>query len=140
MKKAETIKTFRGRTVEEQRQLRAARRRRQRAAAKERARIAAEQAHLRGEQVVHLNSEGLVAMRLQQPLVVRTSRDEVLTFSATTEVWARPGDVIDLEARGVAARVQEPTFFGVAVITGPPPDRFETEQEEPPKERTAAGY
>ncbi len=130
-----------GRTGAQIREINRLRRARQREAAKERAHAAAALARERGEQRVALNESGRVAMRLQVPLEVRTYRNEVLTFPPTTEVWARPGDVIDLEARGVATRSdRERGSYGVAIIYKKP-NLFESpDLRDPRRGNTAAGY
>ncbi len=102
----------------------------------------AEQARLRGDRRVWLNSSGLVAMRLCDTLRIHLELGggTHVTLPAETEIWVPPGSVADLERRGLAQEVQKPTRFGAAVITGRPPDMFESPEHEPPKERTAAGY
>ncbi len=131
-----------GRTDAEIRERNRLRRAHQRDAAKARAKVAAELARERGQQRVALTEDGWVLMRLQQPIEHRTDHNELLVFPATTEFGTRPGDVIDLEARGVAIRVgQERASYGAAIITGPPPDRFEPlEPDNSRRGNTAAGY
>ncbi len=112
----------------------------QRPRAKARAAQAKEAARARGEQIVHLNSQGLVVMRLAQTVRVRTGRNEVLTFPASTEVWVCPSDALDLERRGEAARAPEKTLFGARRITPGQIESWGAEPELAAKERTSAGY
>lgn len=62
------------------------------------------------------------------------------SLSCGTRIWVQEGLQHLFEKALLAAPVAEMQPLGYRVITDTPPDRFVTEEPEPPRERTSAGY
>lgn len=124
-----------GKRLEERRRFNRERRRRQRANAKARAKVAAEKARLHAEREEELRAASLVPMYLLEDLCLADH-----SHLRGETIWVVPGLVWQWGKRQLAVEIQRPASYGVRVITGLSPDRFVTEPQEPPKERTAAGY